>query len=76
VLIGSRFKPNEAVQVTVRSGARTLARATRAGPRGGFRVEVRGVKIDFCSTRLSIVARGASTGAVRAKLPHRVCASP
>ena len=76
VLIGARFKPHEAVRVTVRSGTRTLARTTRAGPRGGYRVEFRGVKIDFCAAPLSIVARGASSGNVRARLPRRLCTSP
>lgn len=75
VLTGARFKPNEAVRVTVRTAARTLARETRAGVRGGFRVEFRRVKVNFCSTSLSIVARGAASGTVRARLPRPVCAS-
>jgi hypothetical protein len=76
VLSGARFKPNEAVRITVRTSSRTLARDTRAGVRGGFRVEFRGVKVNFCTTSLSIVARGAASGTVRARLPRPVCANP
>lgn len=76
VLSGARFKPNEAVRITVRTGARTLARDTRAGPRGGFRVEIRGVKVNFCASSVAIVARGRASGTVHAKLPRLVCASP
>jgi hypothetical protein len=75
VLTGVRFKPHEAVRVTVRTGSRILARQTHAGPRGGFSVEFRGVKVNFCSTSLSIVARGTSSGTVRARLPRRSCPS-
>jgi hypothetical protein len=75
VVSGARFKPNEAVRVTVRTPSRTLTRDMRASPRGGFTLAFRGVKFDFCAA-LSIVARGRSTGTVRAKLPQRACPSP
>jgi hypothetical protein len=75
VVTGARFKPHEAVRVTVRTPSRSLARDTRAGSHGGFTVAFRGVKIDFCAA-LTIVARGRFTGIVRAKLPRRVCPNP
>lgn len=76
VLTGARFKAREAVRVTVRAGTRTLTRDTHAGPRGGFTVTFRGVKINFCAGPLSILARGTASGIARASLPRTVCASP
>jgi hypothetical protein len=74
VVHGANFKPHEPVRITVRTGERTLAKGTNAGPRGGFTVEFR-TKVDFCSTALRILARGTRTGTVRAKLPVRACPS-
>jgi hypothetical protein len=76
VVTGARFKAHEAVRVTVRVGARTLTRDTHAGPRGGFIVAFRGVKINFCARPLSILARGTASGTARAAPPRPVCASP
>lgn len=76
VVTGARFKAHEAVRVTVRAGTRTLTRDTHAGPRGGFTVTFRGVKINFCAGPLSILARGTASGIARASLPRTVCASP
>ena len=76
VVTGTRFKAHEPVRVTVRARTRTLTRDTHAGPRGGFTVTFRGVKINFCARPLSIVARGPASGIARAMLPRSVCASP
>lgn len=76
VVTGAGFKAHEAVRVTVRTGTRTLTRDTHAGPRGGFTVTFRGVRINFCAGPLSILARGPASGIARATLPRTVCASP
>lgn len=75
-LRGTAFKPGEAIRVTVRTSERSLTRKTKAGRRGGFTIEFRGVQIDFCSTPVRILAQGRFSGTVRARLPIRACPSP
>jgi hypothetical protein len=75
-LRGAGFRPGELARVTIRMGARRLTRATRTGRAGRFTVKLRGVRLDYCATPLTIVARGSRSGVVRARIPLRECASP
>jgi hypothetical protein len=76
VLHGTRFRPGEAVRVTVRMGAHTWARQTEAGSRGGFTLKFPRLRLNYCATPLRIVAHGRASGDVVAKLPVRECAIP
>lgn len=75
-LHGSGFRAREPVQITVVMGERRWVRLTRAGAAGGFTIQFAGVRLNYCATPLTITARGASSGIVRAKIPIRECAAP
>jgi hypothetical protein len=76
VLQGTAFKPREVISVTIRMRDRTWTRPARANARGSFTFEFSRVRIDFCARPLRIVAHGARTGTVPARLPVRNCPSP
>lgn len=75
-LRGAGFRAGEPVRVTVRMGERRLTRATRARRSGAFTVRFRGLRLNYCATPLTLVARGPRSGAVRARIPLRECAVP
>ena len=75
-LRGTSFRSGERVRVTVHMGTSTLVRTTRPGRRGGFTVRFAGVRLNYCATPLTITARGARSGVVRARIPIRECAAP
>jgi hypothetical protein len=75
-LRGAGFRSGEAVRVTVRMGSSRLTRRARAGATGRFTVRFRRVRLNYCATPLTIVARGSRSGSVRAPIPLRECAAP
>jgi hypothetical protein len=75
-LRGSGFRAQEAVRITMRNGDHEWRKATRAGPAGTFVVRWYGVRLDYCTSPLTISAQGARTGIVYAKIPVRDCAAP
>jgi hypothetical protein len=75
-LRGSGFRAQEAVRITVRNGDHAWRKDTHAGPAGAFVVRWYSVRLDYCTSPLTISARGAKTGTVYAKIPVRDCAAP
>ena len=58
-LAGKAFQADEAVRVTVRSGARTpRVRQARADGSGAFRLTFAGMRLDRCSGDLEVTAFG------------------
>jgi hypothetical protein len=75
-LRGSGFRRGEPVRITVRMGERRLRASVRTGSAGVFTVRFAGVRLDYCSTPLTIVARATRSGVVAANIPIRECAAP
>ncbi len=75
-VVGSGFRQNEPVRVTIVMGTRQLDGAAVASATGEFSVRFAGTRLDRCATPLVVSARGELTGLVTATLPPRECAAP
>jgi hypothetical protein len=75
-VVGTGFRPAERARVSFVIGTLQTARTVRATRRGSFTVRLAGVRLNYCTPPLSIVARGARSGIVRAVLPIADCAAP
>ena len=75
-LVGSGFRQQEPVRVTIVMGTQRFAAAAVASAGGEFTVRFAGTTLDRCATPLVVSAWGEQTGLVTATLPPRECAAP
>jgi hypothetical protein len=75
-VVGSGFREDEPVRVTIVMGTRRFTGAAVASAAGEFSVRFAGTRFERCATPLVVSAGGERTGLVTATLPPRECAAP